>query len=145
MYCRDTRDMICKEKKEHTEQCYSLVHRHGVMIIIQRGWWNYSLCWFSIILIVSPTPNFTLGELGGKGGWAQLLKVGGHCLWLFDFWLQVINITLQVWSSVTSIFLAARSLCTKHFFDRYSIPEAIWRQKLIRRIGSVEGTNSPGL
>ena len=47
--------------------------------------------------------------------------------------------------SATSIFLAARSLCTKHFLDKYSIPEAIWRQKLSRILGTVVSTSSPGL
>ena len=38
--------------------------------------------------------------------------------------------TLQCLSADTRMFLAARSRWTKDFLDKYSIPNAIWQQKL---------------
>ena len=53
--------------------------------------------------------------------------------------------TLHTRFSATRIFLAARSLCTKAFLARYSMPEAIWLQKSRHNCGIDEGTSSPGL
>ena len=54
-------------------------------------------------------------------------------------------ITLQVFSSETSMFLAARSLWTKPLPARYFIPAAISLQNLNRVWGVLDGTISPGL
>ena len=54
-------------------------------------------------------------------------------------------ITLQVFSSETSMFLAARSLWTKPLLASYFIPAATSLQNLNRVWGVLDGTISPGL
>ena len=53
--------------------------------------------------------------------------------------------TLHTLSPATRMFLAARSLCTKAFLARYSMPEAMSLQNPRRTSGMSEGTNCPGL
>ena len=54
-------------------------------------------------------------------------------------------LTLHVWFSDTSMFLAARSLCTNDFAARYSIPEAMSWQKSSSFCDRLLGEDLPGL
>ena len=50
-------------------------------------------------------------------------------------------LALQVRSFVSKIFLAAKSLCTKHFLERYPIPAEISLPNLMKSLGRTSGSS----
>ena len=107
---------------QHPPKCKDVCSaaRHNNRYLINTNKPNFSLCALrATFLNNDQPPTFLLHSY--------------QCLTLHVFWFS------------TRMFLAARSLCTKLFLDRYSIPEEIWRQYPSSCWGSVDETSSPGL